>query len=82
MYDKILSLLSEELLTQSEYIGGVLYLPAAGLLDEILSMVTPFFVVCLFIAGACVLGDILAYTIRYAYRRFRNRIARGILHGH
>lgn len=81
MYDFIMSLLSEELLSQTEYIGGVLYLPAGALFEEILSLIMPFCMLSLILGGLFIAADIVSYIIKYAYRRFRNRIARGVIHG-
>ena len=65
MYDFLMSLLSDELLAQAVRVDGVLYLPAFGLFEETLALVLPLFFVSLFIAGCCVLGDLLACLIRY-----------------
>lgn len=80
MYDFIMSLLSDELLSQAEYIGGVLYLPADAFLMEIASMIAPILYCGLILGIVWFIADLFSYVVKYAYRRFRNRIARGIIH--
>lgn len=82
MLDFFMSLLSEELLSKAEYINGVLYLPATALLEELLSLVCPLIFLSMFLGIVYILVDVVIYLVRYAYRRFRNKIARGIFHGH
>ena len=81
MYDFIMSLLSEELLSQAEYIGGILYLPASALFEEILSLILPFCMLSLIMGGLFLAADLVRYLIQYAYRRFRHKIARGVFRG-
>jgi hypothetical protein len=77
MYDGWTSLISEELLAQAVRVDGILYLRAYGLLEEILTFVVPFFVLSLFIAGCCVLGDFLACVILRLISAVRNKKSQG-----
>lgn len=81
MYDFIISLLSDELLTQAEYINGALYLPAGAFIEEILSMIAPVLICGVGLGIVWCIADTILYIVKYAYRRFRNKIARGIFRG-
>lgn len=81
MLEFFMSLLSEELLSKAEYFGGVLYLPATALFEELLSLVCPLIFLSMLLGIVYVIVDVALYLARYAYRRFRNKIARGVFHG-
>lgn len=76
MYDFFISLLSDELLTQAEYINGALYLPAGAVFEELLCLVVPFFILSLILGGLFIVADCITYGIRSIVRRFRRYNAR------
>lgn len=76
MYDFLISLLSEELLTQAEYIHGALYLPAGAVFEELLCLVVPFFILSLILGGFFIVVDCISTGIRAIVRRFRRYNAR------
>ena len=77
MYDVLTSLLSEELLTQAVRVDGVLYLPAYGLFEEVLTLVGPFFMFSLMLSGFCLLGDCLFWVLRRIIAFVKNKKSQG-----
>ena len=74
MYDYFIRLFSPELLSQAEYINGVLYLPAYMFFEECLSLVGPLLVGSITVLLFASIGELIICTIPRLYRFFRSKI--------
>ena len=74
MYDYFIRFFSPELLSQAEYIDGVLYLPAYMFFEECLSLVGTLAVASITFMFIGVLGELTWIISFHLYRFFRSKI--------